>query len=484
MSNGMDAKLYRDENLLARLDRIPITRSIIGIMVLLAFVWLAEAFDIGIVGSIIAMLKGAWHLSAGQQGLFAVASTLGVVIGMIPAGFIADRYGRRRVALIGITFFSVLTLLGAFVGSFGPLVAVRFLAGLGEGAILPLPYLFLTEFVHTKRRAVTVGYTNGILTAAYLIPNIAGAWALSAFPASVAWHVPFYLGGIPLLLTIPLALWLPESPRFLLKRGRHAEVERLVERLEDEAGLPHDGTLINKRALAVIHKGANQQPTLRTLVRPPYLLRGLITASQLTGALILFYIVLSFGPTILGSRGLGTSNAILVTGVMMGVAGVGSVIQGYLSDRYGRRSILAVYFLLAAIGCGLFGLFNAPILTIAAGFLAAFFGLGVFPVSKTCVAEQYPTRLRGKGVYYSEMTARFVSGGVTFFIPILLKSAGVNQNVIFDGIGIALLVLALPIVLWGRETANISVEEAGTDLSFEALDSELSLPEQSAPISR
>ncbi|MCY0876665.1 MAG: MFS transporter [Firmicutes bacterium] len=470
----------RDENLLARLDRIPLTKTVIGILILLSFVWLAEAFDIGIVGPVITVLKTSWHLSSGQVALLGVSSTLGVVIGMIPAGIIADRYGRRKVALLGIGAFSVLTILGAFVTGLDQLAAVRFLAGIGEGAILPMPYLFLSEFVHTKRRAVTVGYANGILTAAYLIPNLAGAWAIHAFAADISWRIPFLLGAIPLLLLIPLAIWMPESPRFLLKRGRQDEVRRLVEHLEDEAKLAHDTTLVNRRVMTVIHKGAHHTPTLRTLLRPPYLNRALVTISQLTGALILFYILLVYGPTILMSRGLGSDSAIIDTALMMGTAGIGSIVQGYLADRFGRRSILTIYYLLAAIGCGLFGLFSTPILTLIAGFLTAFFGLGVFPVAKISVAEQFPTRLRGEGVYFSEMTARVLSGVVTLsFIPYALAAFG--NDAIFEGIAIALLVLALPVVLFGRETAHMSVEEAGTDLRFDALDSELSVPEASAP---
>ncbi len=473
----MKQPLIEDENLLARLDRMPMTRTIFGIIVLLSLVWLAEAFDIGIVGTVITMLKHTWHLNASQMGLLGISGTLGVVVGLIPAGFLADKIGRKRVILWGIIAFSVLTCLGAFVSNFPELLAVRFLAGIGGGAVLPMPYLFLSEFVHTERRATMVGYANGILTAAYLVPNLVGAWAIHAFAAAISWRIPFLLGGIPLIMSVPLAIWLPESPRFLLKRERRAEVRKLVEKLETQAGLPHDQTLVNKRALAVIHKGVNDTPTLRSLLRAPYLKRGLITASQLTGALVLFYILLVFGPTILVSRGIGTDNAILLTGLMMGVAGIGSIIQGYLSDHFGRRIVLTVYFLLAAIGCGIFGLFSSPAIVLLAGFLTSFFGLGVFPVSKLSVAEQYPTRLRGKGVYYNEWTARVISGVLTiYFIPAMLSWWG-NQ-VIFEGIAIALLVLALPIVLWGRETAHISVEEAGTDLSFEAINSQVDLLER------
>ncbi len=480
----MQRTLYEDENLLARLDRMPMTKSVIGILVLLALVWLAEAFDIGIVGSVITILKKSWDLTASQQGLLGIASTLGVVLGMIPAGIIADRMGRKRAVLWGIGLFSILTLAGTSASNFHALLAIRFLAGLGEGAVLPMPYLFLSEFVRTKRRAVSVGYANGILTAAYLIPNLVGAWALHAFSADIAWRIPFLLGGIPLLLIVPLALWLPESPRYLLKHQRRDEVVRLVEKLENEAGLPHDVTLINPRALAVIQKGANVKPTWRALASSPYLKRGIIATAQLTGALVLFYIMQVFGPVLLMARGFGSGSSIIDIGLMMGTAGVGSVVQGYVAERFGRRPVLTVYFFLASVGCALFGLTQNPGLILVAGFLTSFFGLGVFPVSKLAVAEQYPTRLRGQGVYLNEMTARIVSGVATiFFIPIILAQFG-NQ-VIFEGIAIALLVLAMPIVVWGRETANISLEEAGTDLSFEAIDAEVNmLQEGHAPSTR
>nr|NNM90327.1 MFS transporter [Bacilli bacterium] len=470
----MPEYLAKDENLLARLDRMPITKTTIGILILLALVWLAEAFDIGIVGTVITILKKSWDLSGSQQGLLGIASTLGVVLGMVPAGILADRFGRKRTVLLGIAFFSIITLLGAFVNNFAILIAIRFLAGIGEGAVLPMPYLFLSEFIRSKRRAVSVGYANGILTAAYLLPNLVGAYAISTFSADIAWRIPFLLGAIPLLLIFPLAKWLPESPRFLLKKGRHAEVERLIERLEKEANLHHDTTLINKRALVVIQKGANVQPAWSTLFQAPYLSRAVIATLQLTAALVLFYILQVFGPLLLINRGIGSSNSMIEIGLMMLTAGVGSIIQGYFADRYGRRITLMIYFALASFGSLLFALSTVTALTLLAAFLTSFFGLGVFPVSKLTVAEQYPTRLRGKGVYMDEMTARLVSGVVTiFFIPVLLASFG--NTWIFVGIAFVLLVFSFPIVLFGRETANISVEEAGSDLSFERIDRELSL---------
>lgn len=449
----MSFDALRVDNLLARLNRIPFSRATIGIITLLSLVWLSEAFDIGIVGPVITVLHTTWGLSKSELGILGVSSTLGVVLGMLPAGYLADRIGRKTIVLYGITLFSIVTLMGAFVHSLWTLCAVRFFAGIGEGAVLPMPYLYLAEFVRIRRRAVSVGFANGILTAAYLLPNLAGAWAIHAFPEDVAWRVPFLMGVIPLLILIPLALWLPESPRFLLKRGETKAVAQIVLRLERSAGIAPDDTLVSHE---------NDPADTAELDQPfvkLYVYRGLVVMAQLTGALILFYILLNYGATMMIARGLESSEALLYTGAMMLIAGVGSIVQGFLAETFGRKPVLLIYYVLAAAGCLLFGLFTSIQMGVIGALLAAFFGLGVFPVAKVCVPEQFPNPFRGRAVYYVEMTARLLSGVITlYFIPFLLDLWG--TQLIYVAMGIALFVLVLPFAFWGRETSNLSIEDA------------------------
>ncbi|WP_206879791.1 MFS transporter [Alicyclobacillus mali (ex Roth et al. 2021)] len=465
---------FRDVNLLTRLDRLPITPRVVGIIALLSLVWLAEAFDIGIVGPVLTTLEKAWHLTTWQTGLLAIASTIGIVIGMIPAGMMADRFGRRRVILMGIAWFSVVTMLGALTRNVADLFLVRLVAGIGEGAVLPMPYLILSEFTNHRRRAVSVGYANGILTAAYVVPSLVSVWALHHYAQDVAWRVPFLLGGVPLLMLIPIALWLPESPRFLLDRGRQAPVAQLVESLEQEAALPHDESLYDE----VIAETLDETPhdmlrTLRAIFRPPLLARSAVVILHLTAALILFYILQVFGPALLAKRGLGVSNSILDTGLMMLLAGFGSVCQGYLSDRFGRKRVLAVYAALATAGCLIFAWVQTRDATLVAGFLTAFFGLGIFPVSKLSVAEQYPTEVRGRGVYVAEMIARGMSGIVTtYFIPFVLSVGG--DHVVFLGIGVVLVAFTVPFVAFGRETAQLQLEYATSVLPLKQVRPRLS----------
>lgn len=466
----MEDTTFRSGNLLSRLDRIPITSRIITIIIMVTIIGLTEAFDIGIVGTVITVVKKLWHLNSGQLGLLGISSTLGVVLGLIPAGFLADKFGRRKIVILGITLFSLITFLGAFVNSFWMLLTIRFLAGIGEGAVLPIPYLVLSEFVRAKRRAVSVGFSNGFQTAAYLIPNLVGLWAVHTFQPVLSWRVMFGLGIIPLVLLVPLLIWLPESPRFLLKRGKFDSVQKLVEKLETQAGLPHDTTLINEGSLKALVRGEKRRISFSHILKPPYLGRGLIAVSQYLGGLILFYIMLVFGPSLFIDKGIGAGNALLITGLMMGFGGIGSIVQGYISDRYGRKSILFGYFFLAAIGC-LMLMSGSSGLVVFGGLLTAFFGLGVYPVSKMYIAEQYPTRVRAEGVYMNEMSGRLLAGIVTtYFIPIILATWG--NRVIFGGIAIAMVVLSLPMLLWGRETARLSMEEATTDINLNSTEIE------------
>src|SRR5262252_7579701 len=121
------------ENLLARLDRVPITRSIIGIGALLTLAWMIESFDIGIVGSVILALKTTWKLGPAET-----SGTVGIVLGLALTGPLIDRFGRRKVLITGVGWFSFFTLIGAAFARLDWITLMRFIAGLGEGAVFAL----------------------------------------------------------------------------------------------------------------------------------------------------------------------------------------------------------------------------------------------------------------------------------------------------------------------------------------------------------
>ncbi len=467
-------QLRADANLLSRLDRAPITRALrIGIGVLI-LVWLIESFDIGIVSTLILILKPHWHLDSTQTGLLGASGTIGLVIGIIPAGRLADKFGRKTVLLAGTAEFAVFTMLAAVAHSFWPLFVLRIIAGLGEGALFPVPYMIISELVGKRLRGTVMGYAQWVLNGGYTLPALVGLWVVNAFPVDWSWRVPLLLGGFPLLLIPALIKWVPETPRFLLKRAalknRAADrdkVRHLVERIEDEAALPHDTSLVDAGAFHVLTATASRDVRIRTLARPPYLSRSLIAYAALTSSFVIWYTMLTYAPSIFkGLLHATPGRALAYTAVMMFISAFGCFFQGRWADRFGRRRVFAAYILLAAIGMVLlpsYSVLGASAAIVAAA-LIAWFGLGSFTVSKMYMAEQYPTRLRGLGTSTGEMISRATTGGIlVYFLPTLFASLGVAA--VFISAAVLMVLLALPMTLAGRETVGRNMEELGTELA-------------------
>lgn len=470
MSHRADVRA--DANLLSRLDRAPVTVTLkVGLGVLI-LVWLIESFDIGVVSTLLLVLKPAWHLDATQVGLLGASGTIGLVVGIVPAGRLADTLGRKTVMLFGTTVFAVFTALGAAAPNFWILFVLRLLAGLGEGAIFPVPYMMISELVGKKLRGRVMGYAQWVLNAGYTLPALAGLWATTSFSPQWSWRVPLLIGGFPLLLLPALQRWVPESPRFLLKRAElrtrpedRDTVRDLVERIEDEAHLPHDRKLLDPALLDVLSVTATRDVGVRTLFSSPYLRRSVIAYAALTSSFVIWYTMLTYAPTIFKTLLHASSHmSLLYTAIMMFISAFGVFYQGRWGDRWGRKKVFASYIFLAAIGMVILPFYDAlgtgP--TIVAGVLIAWFGLGSFSLSKLYMAEQYPTRLRGLGTATGEMTSRALTGGVlVFFLPTLFSSWGVKN--VFIAAAAVMILLMLPMLLAGTETAGRNMEELGTN---------------------
>ncbi len=465
--------LLSDASLLTRLDRAPVTGTLrvgIGVVIL---VWLVESFDIGLVSTVILVLGPQWDLSSTQVGLLGASATIGLVLGMLPAGRMVDVFGRKKVLIAGTALFSVFTALSAFSPNFTTLVILRVIAGLGEGAIFPVPYLMISELVNKRARGRIMGYAQWVLNCGYTLPALVGLWSVNTFSPDWSWRVPCLIGGLPLLLIPVLIRWVPESPRFLLRRAAREgsddarrQVRALVEKIEDEAGLPHDESLVDPEILAVLEASETTGPVrTRRLLQAPYLRRSVIAYCALTASFVVWYTLLTYAPTIFGMLGATASNSLVYTAVMMFVSAFGVWFQGRWADTWGRKPVFALYMLVASVGLVLLTLRQEVglAMVVIGGLAAAWFGLGSFAVPKMYMAEQYPTLLRGLGTSTGEMISRGLTGGVlVLMLPGLFADHGVTT--VFVAAAALMLLLSLPMLLLGQETSGRNMEDLGTDL--------------------
>ena len=469
-------QLTTDANLLSRLDRAPVTRSLgVGIAVVI-LVWLVESVDIGMVSTVILVLKPAWHLTPGDVGLLGASATIGLVIGIFPAGRLADLYGRKPILMVGTAVFSVFTIASAFSENITQMVILRILAGLGEGAIFPVPYMMISELVNKRARGKIMGYAQWVLNGGYSLPALLGLWSVNTFSTNLSWRIPLIIGGAPLLLLPALKKWVPESPRYLLRRAAaqgtgedRDRVRGLVERIEDEAGLPHDTSLVDPHCLQVLQTTTGTKVGMRRLLEKPYLSRSVIAYCALSASFVLWYTMLTYAPTIWKSLGASKERALFYTAMMMFISAFGVYFQGRWADRYGRKPVFVLYIALAAVGMVFLptrGTFGPAVVLIAAG-VAAWFGLGSFAVSKMFMAEQYPTRLRGFGTATGEMISRGLTGGVlVYYLPSLFDSLGVATVMVTAAV--LMLLLTTPLLVFGRETRGRNMEELGSTADLPA----------------
>jgi len=451
------------ENLLARLDRMPVNRRILFLVALLGVVWILEAFDIGIIAPVLFILKGEWHLSPSDTGLIGSAGTLGIVIGLLPAGRLADRFGRKSTLVAGIVIFSIVTFLAAFAQNVIELALCRFVAGLGQGAVFPVPYLLLSEFVNKQWRGTAVGLANSLLGFSYGLNTLAGALVVGRMPGNEAWWVLLMLGGLPIVIVPIIMAFLPESPRFLLKVGRTDTVRTFVENLENISGVPHDEKLIDEGSLKVLEATAQRRVSILDLFRYPYLQRCVVAYLALMSPFVVFYIITIYGPSIIQRMGAGKENALYYTSGLLFLTVISTAIAGSIGDKISRRWGIVIIMIVTAVGTVALGAPLSQGAIIAAAIVVWSFDYAGFPLAKLYMAEQFPTRLRATGSMLGESITRFLGGVVLVYLfPIM--SAVMDFSILCLILAVLTVLCILPIWILGFRTSGVSVEQTGTDL--------------------
>ena len=446
----------------ARIDRLPIARFSYFLLVLLMPAWVIESYDIGIIGATIAVIKTLWTPSASALGFLAVSSTIAICVSLIPAGALADRFGRRRLLIGGIVWFSIFTGVAGFAPNLVWLAIFRFVAGLGLGAVFPLPYIYLTEFMAARMRAKFVGYLNGLLTAAYVVPPLTAVYLLAHFPHDVAWRMLYLIAFIPLAYAVLLYFVLPESPRWLAAHGRGDEAVKVVERMEADA-VQSTGKSLEAPQISVAAPQPAVSSKLSTLFRQPLATKAWFAAFVFFGTEPTFYVLLTFAPVLIVAQGFKLASSLQFVALLQISGGIGGVLQGWVGDNRGRRPAIMGYAVLSAIGLAGLALAHSVSLLIVAGIIVGFFGLGIYPVTKLYVAEQFPTVVRGMGAGFAESFGRFFGGVVFVYLVPVLSGLGGTSLIIWLVIATLALATILPVAVFGRETKGIDVDTQGQE---------------------
>ncbi len=428
-----------------------------------------DFFDFFLIGYVLAFILKDWNLTFGQSAVILMSAGLGAVPGAFFWGWMGDRIGRRTVFMLTALNVAVATgILWFTPGADGWIPGwlflsfFRFFVGFGNAGLIAVDIPLVQEFVPASKRGWVSGLTTVLLPAGNILGAMAGAWLAPV----IGWRGLFLVGLAPALLVVMIRYWIPESPHWLMRMGRHEEARRslawALNCSPHEIELPAETT-------------ATERTTWHELFRYPRSVIAvcLIALSQTGGVGLLMWITTLF-VMILQITPAEASYLMIWVG-LLGVAG--RLAASWLSDALGRRGSGLVIGLGGAAFMAMAGYFHdAYIGSVSAFFvlvmLQRFFGDGSYAVIGPYLAEVWPNRLRasGMGLGYGVGNLGKIIGPIGLAI-IVGSSNYVSPRVTLDAIVPAFLFLAywylqaaLAFLLLGIETKGRSIAEIGDRL--------------------
>jgi MFS transporter, putative metabolite:H+ symporter len=453
MTTGANASPIVAVTIAARMNRLPIIRQHRLITVTIGLGLLFNLYEIFLAGLLGSALAKEFHLSSPLVSLLLSSVFLGMFVGALTLGRLADRLGRRCSFLISVGVYSAFSLLAAFSVDPVMLVVARFLAGLGIGATPAVSDTYLGDLLPPRHRG---RYTAWAYTLSFLgvpLAGFLGGWLVSTTPLGLpGWRWIFMIGALGAVFVFLLRNGLPESPRWLESVGRTAEAESVVARFEAQARAA--GAELPEPAADQV--ASPETGKVRNLFVAPYRRRTLMMA--------VFHVLQTWGyygfgtlaPLVLVAKGYPVAQSLLFSALAYIGYPVGSAISLPIVERVERKH-LVVGSVLGMAGFGLaFGYANSTWVIVVCGFLYTVISNLFSNAFHIYQAEIFPTQLRGTAVGGTYSLSRLSSGLMPFILLPLLHNSG--SGTLFAVVGAALVVVALDIGLIGPHSTGLPLE--------------------------
>jgi len=239
-----------DTDIPERLDRLPWSKWHTRIIVALGTSWLLDGLEVTLVGSLAGILesKVGLHLTDPQATGAATTYLAGAVLGALLFGYLTDRHGRRKLFLITLATYSLATMASAFSGGIATFSVFRFFTGLGIGGEYAAINSAVDELIPGRLRGTVDLIVNGTFWVGATIGAVAAIFLLSGhLPQNTGWRYAFGIGGTLGIGVLVLRLFVPESPRWLMLRGREEDADRVVQDIEQKASKGNPNALASPK---------------------------------------------------------------------------------------------------------------------------------------------------------------------------------------------------------------------------------------------
>ena len=437
-------------DLISRVQRLPIGKFHYTLLWVIGLGWMFDAMDTGLISFILTSLSAEWGLSATQKGWVVSITFIGMAIGAVSSGALADRIGRRSVFALTLVIYSIATALCAFAPNLTWLLLFRFIVGLGLGGQLPVAVTLVSEYIPAQVRGRFIVLLESFWGLGWLVAALLSYFVIPHY----GWQIAFLMGGLPAIYVFMILKKVPESVPYLINRGRIAEAHALVQKLERQCGVE----VIDYIEVKPVAEQKNI--SFRQLWSGALARRTLMLWLIWFGIVYSYYGIFTWLPSLLVKQGYSIVQSFEYVLIMILAQLPGYVVAAWLVEKLGRKPTLAGFIAMCAVTAYFFGQAHTVNMIMFWGCLMSFFNLGAWGVLYTYTPEQYPTNIRAFGSGWASAIGRM--GGIV--APMVVTHMMVMNNgfsQVFIMFTVVLLSVAVVIVVLGEETKGKTLESIG-----------------------
>lgn len=395
----------------------PITRN--KLLAIAGVGWLFDALDVGILSFVIAALAVEWNLTPTEMGWIGSINSIGMAVGALAFGLMADRFGRKSVFMWTLVIFSVASGLSAATTTLAAFMVLRFFVGMGLGGELPVASTLVSESVAPKERGRVVVLLESFWAGGWLLAAIISYFVIPTY----GWRVALILTAIPAFYAIYLRISLPDSPKYEANKSKRQSIWKNI-----------------------------QSVWKKEYAKSTFMLW-----------IVWFMVVFSYYgmflwlPSVMVMKGFSMIQSFEYVLIMTLAQLPGYFTAAWIIEKVGRKFVLSLYLLGTAVSALTFGFADTTAMLLVSGMFLSFFNLGAWGALYAYTPENYPTIIRGTGSGMAASVGRL--GGI--FGPLLvgvLTARSVDISSIFTIFTIAIVIAIIAIIFLGKETKQMEID--------------------------
>ncbi|MBQ1509474.1 MAG: MFS transporter [Selenomonadaceae bacterium] len=439
--------------ILERLEGLPVGSLQYKLLLVTGLGWLFDSMDTGLIAFVLPILAKEWQLSPAQMGWIGSIGLIGMALGAILAGTLADRIGRKRVFAITVLLYSLSTGMCALAWSYESLMVFRFLVGFGLGGELPVAATLMSEYAPAHLRGRFIVLLESFWGVGWLVAACIAYLLIPAF----GWKAAFVIGTLPALYVFLIRLHMPESIRYLISKNRIQEAKDIILDLEKKLHVV-SRPFAESLSPMEMQQDSGKKMNFSVLWSREYRTRTIMLWLAWFGIVYSYYGIFMWLPSLVFAQGFAVVKTFEYVLIMTLAQLPGYYAAAWLVDIIGRRYTLSLFLLLSGVCSYFFGNAADTTALLLWGSAMSFFNLGAWGVIYTYTPEQYPTAIRALGSGWAAGFGR-IGGMLAPMLVGVMIAQNFGMNLVFLMFASVFVLVSAVILVLGRESKQKTLEE-------------------------